>query len=65
MHTIASIAAAAGEGGFDFSGITGALPGLGTAIVAAAGLVLTAALAVSGAFWGFPKLIGLFKKTAK
>lgn len=64
MHTIASIASAAGET-FDFSGITGALPGLGTAIVAAAGLVLTAALAVAGAFWGFPKLIGLFKKTAK
>lgn len=50
---------------FDFSGITGALPGLVTAVVAAAGLVLTAALGVMGAMWGFPKLIGLFKKTAK
>lgn len=50
---------------FDFSGVTSQLGPLGVAIVAAAGLVLTAALAVAGAFWGFPKLIGLFKKTAK
>ncbi|WP_156378771.1 hypothetical protein [Microbacterium sp. Root61] len=50
---------------FDFTGITGALPALVVAVVAAAGLVLTAALGVMGAFWGFPKLIGLFKRTAK
>lgn len=50
---------------YDFSGITGALPGLVTAVVTAAGLVLAAALGVMGVSWGFPKLIGLFKKTAK
>jgi len=50
---------------FDFSGVTDALPGLGTAFVAAGALVLAAALAVTGVLWGFPKLIGLFKKTAK
>lgn len=50
---------------FDFTGITGALPALVTAVVAAAGLVLTAGLGVTAVMWGFPKLIGLFKKTAK
>lgn len=50
---------------YDFSGVTSAVPGLVTAIVAAAGLVLAAALGVMAVKWGFPQLIGLFKKTAK
>lgn len=58
MHALA-------EASFDFTGITGALPGLVGAIVPAAGLVLAAGLGVTGVMWGFPKLIGLFKKTAK
>ena len=50
---------------FDFSGVTGALGPLAVAVVAAAGLVVVSGLMVAGAFWGFPKLIGLFKRTAK
>jgi hypothetical protein len=50
---------------FDFSGVTGALPDLGVAFVAAGALVLAAALGVMAVKWGFPQLIGLFKKTAK
>lgn len=49
----------------DFSGVTGALTEIAPQIVTAGGLVLVAGLTVTAAFWGFPKLIGLFKKTAK
>lgn len=50
---------------YDFSGVTAALPGLGQAFVTAGALVLVAGLGVAAVMWGFPKLIGLFKKTAK
>ena len=50
---------------YDFSGVTGALPDLVTAIVAGAGLVVTAGLGVMAVKWGFPQLIGLFKRVAK
>lgn len=50
---------------YDFDGVTDALTALAPQVVAAGGLVLAAGLVVTGAFWGFPKLIGLFKKTAK
>ena len=50
---------------YDFGGVTNALAGLAPQVVTAGGVVLAAALVVTGAFWGFPKLIGLFKKTAK
>jgi hypothetical protein len=50
---------------FDFSGLTGVLPALVVALVAAAGLVVVAALGYTAVSWGFPKLLGLFKKTAK
>ena len=50
---------------YDFSGVTDGLGSLAPAVVTAAGTVRLAGLAVAGAFWGFPKLIGLFKKTAK
>lgn len=50
---------------YDFSGVTDALGSLGPAVVTAGGAVLAIAVVVAGAFWGFPKLIGLFKKTAK
>ncbi|GAA4483960.1 hypothetical protein [Microbacterium panaciterrae] len=49
----------------DFSGVTAALASLGPQVVTAGGLVVAAGLGVAAAFWGFPKLIGLFKKTAK
>ena len=49
----------------DFTGVTGALAALAPQVVTAGGLVLTAGITVAAAFWGFPKLIGLFKKTAK
>lgn len=49
----------------DFSGVTSALTALAPQVVTAGGVVLAAGLVVMGAFWGFPKLIGLFKKTAK
>lgn len=50
---------------YDFSGVTDGLAALGTAMVGPAGIVLGSALLVAGVFWGFPKLIGLFKKAAK
>lgn len=50
---------------YDFSGLTGALPALVTALVAAGGLVVLAGLGYAAVSWGFPKLMGLFKKTAK
>lgn len=49
----------------DFTGVTSALAALAPQVVTAGGLVLTAGITVAAAFWGFPKLIGLFKKTAK
>lgn len=50
---------------FDFSGVTGALASLGPSVIAAGGLVIAAGLGVAAVIWGAPKLIGLFKKTAK
>lgn len=50
---------------YDFSGLTGGLEPLVTALVAAAAVVILAALGWTGVTWGFPKLLGLFKKTAK
>lgn len=49
----------------DFTGVTTALGELGPLVVTAAGLVVAAGLTVTASFWGFPKLIGLFKKVAK
>ncbi|WP_137878072.1 hypothetical protein [Microbacterium sp. 4NA327F11] len=62
MHALGIVLA---DATYDFSGVTGALPGLASAVVTAGGLVLAAGLSVAGVIWGFPKLIGLFKKTAK
>ena len=50
---------------YDFSGVTDALTALAPQVVTAGGVALAAGLVVAGAWWGFPKLIGLFKKTAK
>lgn len=50
---------------FDFSGITDALGALAPAVVTAGGLAIAAGLAVAALIWGAPKLLGLFKKTAK
>lgn len=50
---------------YDFTGLTTGLASLGQAMVAPAALVVGAALVVAGIVWGYPKLLGLFKKTAK
>lgn len=49
----------------DFDGVTDALTALAPQFVTAGGLVLVAGLGIAAVTWGFPKLIGLFKKTAK
>ncbi|WP_449280970.1 hypothetical protein [Leucobacter sp.] len=50
---------------YDFSGVTTGLAALAPEFVTAGAAVLAAGLVVAGVMWGFPKLIGLFKKTAK
>lgn len=50
---------------FDFSDVTDALVALGPAVATAGGLVIAAGVGVAALIWGAPKLIGLFKKTAK
>ncbi|BDZ38072.1 hypothetical protein [Microbacterium suwonense] len=50
---------------FDFSGVTDALAALGPAVVGAGAAVIAAGVGVAAVMWGAPKLIGLFKKTAK
>lgn len=50
---------------FDFSGITDGLAALAPALVGVTGVVIGAGLTVTAVMWGAPKLIGLFRKTAK
>lgn len=50
---------------FDFSGVTDALGALGTQFVGATPAIILGAIGVAAVLWGAPKLIGLFKKTAK
>jgi hypothetical protein len=49
----------------DYTGLTSELGPLVAGLVTAAAVVITAALGWTGVVWGFPKLLGLFKKTAK
>jgi len=48
-----------------FDGATTAIQSFATAYGPAVILVFGIALAVAASIWGFPKLLGLFKKTAK
>lgn len=50
---------------FDFSGIQTALGGLVTDFLPAATVVLVSGIGIAAVSWGYPKLMGLFKKTAK
>lgn len=50
---------------FDFSAVTDALVALGPAVVGVTGVVIASGLGVAAILWGAPKLVGLFKRTAK
>lgn len=49
----------------DYSTLTSGLGPLALAVVGGAAAVIAAALTWKGVSWGFPKLMGLFNKTAK
>lgn len=49
----------------DFTGVLDALGDLAPAFVTAGAAVAAVALTVMAVKWGYPQLIGLFKKTSK
>jgi hypothetical protein len=63
MHTL--IHAVAGDPTFDFSGVTNLITLFAVALGVAVLAVFGTGLGIAATIWGFPKLVGLFKKSAK
>jgi len=64
MNRILAIVSAA-DPTFDFSGATGLITAFAAALALAVLAVFGTGLGIAATIWGFPKLVGLFKKSAK
>jgi hypothetical protein len=56
---------AVGDPTFDFSGTTNLITLFAAALALAVLAVFGTGLGIAATIWGFPKLVGLFKKSAK